>query len=74
MGRIALVLVVVLFAAVWAVADPDSGVRSWIALDRERSAAEARLAELRRGAVVPGESDPDDPKTVEQLRKLGYVQ
>lgn len=33
-----------------------------------------RLEELRRAAVSPGDDPGDDPKTLEQLRKLGYVQ
>lgn len=58
MRRVALVLCVVLAAAVWAVADPVSGVRAWLALDRDRTAAEARLLELR-GELAALEAQAD---------------
>jgi cell division protein FtsB len=47
MRRILLVVAILLATAVWAIADAETGVRTWLGLDRELSAAEQRLALLR---------------------------
>jgi cell division protein FtsB len=77
--RIGIVLVVVLSAAIWAVADPESGVRAWIALDRERAAAEGRLEALRKEvSALEAEADAleGDPLAIEMAIRtdLGLVQ
>ncbi len=44
--------------------------------DRRRELAEfvsSRLIELKRGATPPAEDAPDDPETIEQLERLGYL-
>jgi cell division protein FtsB len=68
MKRLALALGIVVAAALWAVADPHAGVRSWWALRGQLVVAEGR-AEALRGelATLEGEAErlEHDPLAVE---------
>ena len=68
MRRIAWGLAIVLLVALWATIDPEAGVRTWIDLDRERAASEARLAGLRAAIdALQAEADAleTDPLAIE---------
>jgi cell division protein FtsB len=68
MKRFALALGIVLAAALWAVADPNAGIRSWWQLRAQLALAEGRAAALR-GELATAEAEADrlqhDPLAVE---------
>lgn len=68
MKRIALTLGIVLAAAVWAIVDPNAGIRSWWELRAQLGEAELR-AEALRGELAKLEAEAqqlqEDPLAVE---------
>jgi cell division protein FtsB len=68
MRRLALAVAVVLVAALWAVADPHAGIRSWRDLRAQLGQAQSRATALREEvAALEAEADrlEHDPLAVE---------
>jgi cell division protein FtsB len=68
MGRFLLACAIVLAAAVWAVADPNAGVRTYLDLGRQLGAAEVRAGALHAEVAAlerEAESLQRDPFAIE---------